>query len=223
MPRKSHRHNQRFSMHGIGLVVTGRGNYRVSGGAIQPVEPGCMFAVYPGPVFEYGPFPGATWEEYYFSPVGPGLSRWKNYGWFPADKAVHLVSNVSYLIELYHELFDVLRRDAAGNADRAAAIAERLVIEMYFGRTDASHGAGSVHDVIAYCQTHCAEPIDFEALAHKYAISYSRLRHRICEITGMPPAQYLAVLRCNAARGLLGQTDLPIKGNCATDRHPRSV
>jgi len=211
MPRKAHRHKQEFGLHGIGLVVSGRGNFRVNGGAIQSIEPGCMFAVYPGPVFDYGPPPGATWEEYYFSPAGPGLSRWKKSGWFPADNTIHLVKNISFLIELFHELFDVLRRDAAGNAARAAAIAERLVIEMYYGRTASSSGAGSVHDVIAFCQAHYAEPIDFEALAHRHAISYSRLRHSLCEITGMPPAQYLAVLRCNAARALLTQTELPVK------------
>lgn len=211
MPRKAHRHKQGFGLHGIGLVVSGRGSYRVDGGAIQSIEPGCMFAVYPGPVFEYGPPSGATWEEYYFSPAGPGLSRWKKNGWFPTDQAVHPVKNVSFLIELFHELFDVLRCDSDGNADRAAAIAERLVIEMYYGRTAFFSGTGSVHDVIAYCQAHYAEAIDFEALANVHAISYSRLRHSLCEITGMPPAQYLAVLRCNAARVLLTQTELPIK------------
>ena len=210
MPQKSHRHNQQFSLHGIGLVAAGRGDFRADGGAIQPVEPGCVFAVYPGPVFEYGPFAGATWEEYYFSPVGPGLARWKKYGWFPADKTVHRVENVAFLIQLYRELFEALRRDAAGNADRAAAIAERLVIEMYYGRT-ASSGSGSVHDVIAWCQAHYAEAIDFELLARRHAVSYSRLRHRLCEITGMPPAQYLAELRCNAARALLSETGLPVK------------
>ena len=210
LPTKSHRHNQHFGLHGVALVVSGRGDYRVNGNPRQFVEPGTMFAVYPGPTFDYGPTEGGTWEEYYFSPDGPALSRWKKFGWFPTDHLVHPVKNVSLLIGLYQELFEVLRHDTAGNPDRAAAIAERLVIEMYYSRT-VSVGAGSVHDVLAHCQAHYAENIDFEKLAHKHAISYSRLRHSIREITGMPPAQYLAVLRCNAARMLLTQSDLPIK------------
>jgi AraC-like DNA-binding protein len=212
-PEKKQWVHQSFDGNGVGLVVAGRGTYRAAGGTTYRIEPGCVFFVNRGVHYDYGPTPGPSWEEYYYSPEGPGLSRWKEYGWFPTDGRVYPVNNMAQLIALFRELQATLARKGTDNVDRAVCIGERLIMEMFYGRVEeqsSDHGT-SAHEVIAYCQAHFQEEIDFERLARSHAISYSRLRHRICELTGMPPARYIAELRCNAARALLAESSLAVK------------
>ena len=65
-----------FAVTGIGLVTRGRGTYQVDDGPVQTIEAGDMFAVWPGPIFHYGPNPGSTWTEYHVCGVGTGVRRW---------------------------------------------------------------------------------------------------------------------------------------------------
>jgi AraC-like DNA-binding protein len=211
IPRKTRRNDQHFPGHGIGLVASGHGTYRCNNGRVQQIGPGSVIPVYPGPYFSYGPEP--EWEEYYFASRGPGLSRWIEYGWFPKEERPFTVRNMPPVLSLFQELMQVLSGSEVGNADRAVAIAERLLIEMRYRRTDLQpeKDRSAIQDVIAYCQYHYSESIDFEALARKHSVSYSSLRHRIRELTGMPPAQYLLAVRCHAARALLADSKLPVK------------
>ncbi|MBI3831628.1 MAG: helix-turn-helix transcriptional regulator [Planctomycetes bacterium] len=213
IPAKAHRENQVFHTYGVGLVASGRGDYRAGKGGLRSVEPGCMFTVYPGTFFDYGPPPGATWDEYYFSPAGPGVKRWIAYGWLPVDGSVHAQRNFPFLRDLFRELFQTLSSAGRDAPDRAVCIAERLLVEMYHGRTAFEERvcAPSIHDVLACCRHRFAEDLDFEALARAHAISYSTLRHRLREITGLAPAEYLTSLRCIEARRLLAETELAIK------------
>lgn len=213
LPAKAHREQQVFHTFGVGLVASGRGDYRAGKGGLRPVEPGCMFTVYPGTYSDYGPRPGSTWDEYYFSPAGPGVKRWIAYGWLPVDGSVHAQRNFSLLRDLFQELFRALSSDGLGSPDRAVCLAERIVVEMYHGRTafESRVCSTSIHDVLACCRHRFAEDLDFEELAREHAISYSTLRHRLKEVTGFAPAEYLTSLRCHEARRLLIETNLAIK------------
>jgi AraC-like DNA-binding protein len=203
-----------FKIHAVGLIASGRGTYQVDGGPVLPLEPGCMFTVYPGPRFDYGAPKGKSWEEYYFCLVGTGVRRLVGAGWLPTDGRVYPLSNPGAIIELYRELLRAARCEQPGDADRAVLIIERILLEMYFNRRSTQSplpSAKPVEAVLGYCQRNLSEEIQFENLAREHAMSYSLLRQRVREMTGLPPAQYLTSLRCDAARRLLSDTDLPVK------------
>lgn len=203
-----------FKIHAVGFLASGRGTYQVGGGAVQALEPGCMFTVYPGPRFDYGAPEGKSWEEYYVCLMGSGVRRLIRSGWLPIDGRVYPLSNAGAIVELYRELLRVARCERPGDADRAVAIVERLLLEMFFNRRlgqASMPSSKSIEAVLNYCQRNIAEPIHFEELAREHAMSYSLLRRRVSEMTGLPPAQYLTSLRCDAARRLLSDTDLPVK------------
>lgn len=214
LPHKKEWVHHGFSMHAIGLIVSGRGTYRAGGGPIRALEPGCMFAVYPGPEFHYGARPGTAWEEYYVCLAGPGLRRWLRNGLFPCDGSVHPLLDLAPLVERCREMLRVLRRGQPGDADRATLLAEQYLLELYYHRTAGRRARTpnpSLDAVRSHCQEYFAEPLDFQALAKRNAMSYSLLRLRLKQLTGAPPAQYLARLRCEAARTLLSDTDLSVK------------
>jgi AraC family transcriptional regulator of arabinose operon len=204
-----------FTMHAVGFIVAGRGSYQMGTGPVHAIEPGCMFTVWPGPKqFNYGALWGGVWEEYYFCVRGSGLERLTRSGLFPKDGRVYPLSDPVPIMALYRELIGAARGENPGDADRAALIAERLLLEMYYSRasTRAALSAGkSIEAVLQYCRQHLAEEIDFAALARQNAMSYSSLRQKIRQLTGAGPAQYVTALRCDAARKLLSATDLGVK------------
>jgi len=214
MPTKRQWIHHPFKIHAIGFLASGRGTYQVDGGEIHALEPGCMFTVYPGPRFDYGAPEGKSWEEYYVCLMGSGVQRLIDPGWFPVDGRVYPLSNTGTIVELYRELLRAASCERSGDADRAVVIVERLLLEMFFNRRTAHTPLSSskpIEEVLNYCQRNVAESIEFETLAQEHAMSYSLLRQRVREMTGLPPAQYLTSLRCDAARKLLSDTDLPIK------------
>lgn len=206
--------HHKFSDFAVGFVVSGRGTYRVDNGSVQAIEPGCLFPVYPGPTFHYGPVEGSTWSEYHFGLGGPGLQRILEYGWFPSDGIVRQLVNLPPLVEGVRELIRIAKRDGPGDADRSVILAQRLLLEMHYSqaRLQQSHTPSrTLAGVLDHCREHLAEPLDFEALARAHATSYSSLRQAMKKLTGMGPAHYLALLRCKAACELLSDTALSVK------------
>ena len=204
-----------FSVHAVGFIVAGRGSYQLADGPVHAIEPGCMFAVWPGPKqFNYGALWGGAWEEYYFCVRGPGLERLVRGGLFPKDGRVHALSDPAPIVDHYRDLIRAVRGERPGDSDRAALICERLLLEMFHSRAGARAAmtpGKPIEAVVQYCRQHLAEDIDFAALARQNAMSYSLLRQKIRQLTGAGPAQYLTALRCDAARKLLSGTDLAVK------------
>ncbi|MCZ7649231.1 MAG: AraC family transcriptional regulator [Planctomycetota bacterium] len=206
--------NHRFNDYAVGFVTSGRGTFQLDGGPVRNIEPGCLFPVFPGPVFHYGPLPHTAWCEYHFGVSGPGLQRLIDAGVFPADGSVHQLVNVAPLVEGIRELLRVVRRAGPGDADRAVLMAERLLVEMYYSRESlqqAQTPSTSMQAVLEHCRRHFQVDVDFKALAAAHAMSYSTLRQSLRKLTGQAPAHYLTTLRCDAARTLLSDTDLSVK------------
>ena len=107
----------------------------------------------------------------------------------------------------------IYKRGGPGDSDRAILMSEMLLLEIKLRRVDAPHQAPvtkAIERVLAYCEKHLAEPIDFQQLASDHAMSYSALRQRVRRAAGLPPGQYLIRLRCEAACRLLNQTALSV-------------
>jgi AraC-like DNA-binding protein len=218
MPAKQTWIDHRFDDPGIGFVVSGQGEYRVDNGPVREIRPGTQFAVYPGARFHYGPSGSAgqapSWEEYYVIFQGAGVKRWEKAGWFFRDGSVHPLVDLGPIVERFRELIRVVERSGVGDADRAAVMTERLLLEMYYSRAsvrESRHPTAAMEAVLGHCHEHFAEPIDFEILAERHAMSYSHLRQQMRKLTGVPPHQYVIRLRCEAARRMLSDTDLAIK------------
>jgi len=214
LPAKDQWIHQRFHMHAIGVVTAGTGTYQVDHGPIHKVSPPCVFSVYPGPRFHYGPTDSGTWQERFICLDGSRIRKWKRAGWVFTDGLVYPLGDVTEVLTQHRLLLDTLHRGRVGDGDRSIAIAHRLLIEIYYARTAAHHAtpaAPIVQAVMDYCRDHLAEQIDFEEIAARHAMSYSYLRQQMHRVTGHPPARYLTRLRCETAGRLLGESDLTIK------------
>ncbi|MBI1336252.1 MAG: helix-turn-helix domain-containing protein [Phycisphaera sp.] len=213
-PRKTSRIHHRFQMFGVGLVLGGHGTYRVGDGPVREIVPPCAFVVYPGPIFDYGPDEGTTWEERHVCVVGPGVSRWIEAGWVWRGDEPRQVGDTSVAVALHNELLTYLRRGQPGDSDRAMLTAERFLMELYYAQKRSRHGSAphaSIHRVIEDLRTHHCDALDLRAIARRHSMSYSHLRQQVRRHTGLPPAKYVTRLRCDTAGRLLTDTDMSVK------------
>ncbi len=134
LPFKENWVHHRFSGFTVGFVVRGAGQYRMSKGPEHAILPGTLFCVHRGPVFHYGSQHGSTWEEYYLVVHGTGLRRWLKQGWLWTDGTVRQVQDSAAMAARFQELRLLLARGGPGDRDRAVSVAERVLLEGYFGQ-----------------------------------------------------------------------------------------
>ncbi|MBV8048131.1 MAG: helix-turn-helix domain-containing protein [Paludibacterium sp.] len=76
---------------------------------------------------------------------------------------------------------------------------------------DALIGAGVLSPLMDWAQRHLAEPITLDQLARRALTSPRTLTRRFVEQTGMPPLQWLGVMRVRRAQQLLETTALSVE------------
>jgi len=91
-------------------VVGGRGTFRAGNGPTLTVGPGSFFTGWPGPVFNYGPPAGETWEEYFITLTGPRVKRWIAQGIFPQSPAIFRAGVLAEQVEEFHHILNICTR-----------------------------------------------------------------------------------------------------------------
>jgi AraC family transcriptional regulator, arabinose operon regulatory protein len=214
LPRKTDWIHHRFNLFAFGLVTLGEGQYSMNDGPAVRLRPGSLFAVFPGPVFHYGPDPGTAWEEYHVGLFGNDARPWIESGAFPRDGSVRRIGDLEATVAAFQALLALMRRSGPGDIDRAILGAQRLLVDLFYGQAHmakAERRPRRIEQVLDLVRARLDERVSFQKLAKTHGVSYSRLRHQIREATGLPPAQYLTRLRCQHACALLVEGDLSIK------------
>jgi AraC-like DNA-binding protein len=199
--------------HAIVFVAAGSGVFRSAGRAAQPVGPGSMWTIVPGVRYAYSPAPGGWWEEFYITFAGAGVERWYQRGWLTRQQRVFRLAPIGPLVAAITGIVRTMQEGTPAASDRAVLMTERLLFDMSLARVDGP-GAPAADDAISaaisHLHQHLAEDVDLERLARRVGLSYTSLRRGILAATGEPPARCLRRLRCETAKKLLAETDLPI-------------
>jgi AraC-like DNA-binding protein len=210
LPRKTSQVHARFEYPAVGLIVAGEGFFQAGKGPPAIVRPGTVISVYPGVVFNYGPT--KCWSEYYIGFCGPHADSLLTSGLISRAVQPRYVSELAVAVNAFAEVIRYWKRAQPGDADRACLRGQQLLVDMLTGALASSSGwIDPIESVLAECRRRLREPLDFVALARQHEISYSLLRLRILQRTGLSPAKYLTWLRCEAAAMLLATTSKSIK------------
>lgn len=102
----------------------------------------------------------------------------------------------------------------------AAEVARQLVVYLRRagGQSQYSHSlqaqaeaTDTIRDITVWVSEHLHEPLGIDTLALKFGMSQRNFARRFRKETGQSPAAYIAKVRVERARGLLTETDLPIR------------
>ncbi len=219
LPQKRDWIHQRFQFFALGWVLSGTGTYQVDKGPIQPVNPGSVFTVYPGPTFHYGPkdplsIAAPTWEECFVIFRGPNIKHLLKNHLFFTDAKVHPAPPPPSLVPRWRQMVDLTRSTNPGDHDQALLMALGFLLEVEHARLIAKQPRTTDPLIDAARQRLAAlhaTPISLTSLAAQLQVSYSTLRQRFTAATGKGPAHWLAQHRCENAQRLLADTDAPIK------------
>jgi AraC family transcriptional regulator, arabinose operon regulatory protein len=219
IPKKRDWIHHRFEFFALGWVLSGHGTYQVDSGPIQPVYPGSVFTVYPGPTFHYGAkdpisISPPTWEECFLVLRGPGIKHLIKHDLFFTDAKVHPAPPPPSLVPRWRQMVDLTRSSNPHDRDQALHMALGFLLEARRARHLAQQSPVTdplVDAAKARLTTLHTSDIHLPSLASQLGVSYSTLRQKFAASTGHGPAHWLAQHRCQIAQKLLADTDTPIK------------
>ncbi len=210
--RTMQRENADFKEWAFVVITGGAGYYQVQGGERQKVEAGSWFCLFPGVVFNYGPYEGGYWDEYYFTVEGDRVDEWLQ-DWLHEP---HLVKSASVDEALLHKMemmFMLIDSGVPSNLDRAAMILESLLYELVAqgDQAEAGNRGRSALKIIDDISRSLYLPHEAEDIASRHHISVSTLRRIVLEYTGYPLNEFIHRLKIAEAKNILLNTDMSVK------------
>jgi len=163
----------------------------------------------PGPHIRFHPAPGHLfWVHRYVAYKGPLAARWNAAGL--QLSAPQQVARRAHYVALFDALLEQAQRPTRWAALRAANLLERVLLELAEER--AQPAARETWLEIALERLGAAESApDYPALSAELNMGLSTLRRKFRQATGSALHAYALQCRTQAARNLLGDSDLPIK------------
>ncbi len=165
---------------------------------------------FPGPRIRMMPAPGCpSWVHRYVAFKGPLVARWQAEGLMPA------VPQPAVPIDSHAHRFDKLLASVRGSRRwdmlRAINSLEQVLIDLAEERGTPTEGHAWQRRVLDVLDTTNEFSPDYESVAGECGVSLRTLRERFRRLCGTPLHHYAVTRRLARARGLLGDTDMPIK------------
>ena len=206
------RRQARFHHWAVVYIAGGSGTYQADGGEIQAVREGSLFFFYPGASFDYGPTPGATWDEYYCTIEGSRIEEWLD-SWLTDTHKVRQVGALDIYAHRLARIFSLMDSGAPGDPDRAALQLESLLFEFVLGArslqgTDRADTAAKLLEDLAQS---VYERFDPARICERHHLSLSTLRRLVRKSSGYPLNEHMHRLKIAEAKNRLLNTDDSVK------------
>lgn len=201
-----------FEHWAVVYIVSGEGMYMEIGGEVQQVREGSLFFFRPGYSYNFGPSPGGNWDEYYINFIGTRVSEWLESGLI-AGGNVFQANSVKGLLTSFEEVLERMESGAPADADRAALLLEKLLMECSFiiEEKNWSSQADYMRKIREDLNSCIYGDMDLVQIAAKHHISMSTLRRLIRRSSGYPLHDYIHRLKMAEAKNLLLNTPLQVK------------
>lgn len=196
------------------LLEEGRGEAELRGRRFA-LEQGTLLALPPGRWHRYRPDPATGWTTLWVGFGGDMADRIAGIAGLGPDGGVRNLSSRMAVRERFSATVSELLADGGARAFWAAARLHVLVAAIAEEAPDGTGGARARReDVVrraqAHLAEHCAEVVDYEALAASLGVPYRTFRHHFHRACGVPPHRYRMLVRLERAKRLLESSDLPV-------------
>lgn len=190
------------------FIRSGRGRFESRDLALRTVGPGDVFVLPPQSWHRYAPNPTTGWEERWIELEGPVVERLMEAGPLEPGARVIPCRRPKELERVLSEVHAKLSGTQASSHDAERGALGLQALAMVLG--DKSSG-GAHPERVAWVRraeqliaSDLRDAPRAEVLAQKLGVSYSHFRREFRRLTGMAPHRYLARLRLDRARRLLG-------------------
>lgn len=171
-----------------------------------------VWAAFPGPLIRFRAGSGhPCWSHRYVAASGPQVMRWLAEGLWPSSPQA---APEPGWVNRFDEMIDLAARTDAWSIRRAANTLERVLIDLAEARTRTDAKApwlAETLDRLDRDAASCGPAVDYAAIAAAGGCGLSTLRRKFRQATGLSLHQYVLQSKVQAARDLLGSTDMTIK------------
>ena len=197
------------------LIETGRGEAEFNGRRFA-LKPGMLLILPPGCWHRYRPDSATGWTTQWVGFGGDMATRIMAVAGF--DTAVCSVENLTANAAVRNGFATTIAGMVTDGGVHAFSAAARLhlLIAMLAEKSIAEPGNAEARrrNVVFQAQTylteHCAEIVDYEALAESLGVPYRTFRHFFTAICGVPPHRYQLLMRIERAKRLLESSNTPV-------------
>jgi len=192
------------------LIRSGRGRFESRDTAVRIVGPGDVFVLPPQSWHRYAPDPATGWEELWIEIEGPVVERLTGTGLMMPGARVTACGRP---VDLERVLGEVHAKLSGAHASSHDAERGALGLQALAMVLDETMPGGANPERSAWVQQaerrlaadlrNAPRP---EVLARELGVSYSHFRREFRRVTGMAPHRYLARLRLDRVRRLLGSS-----------------
>lgn len=206
------RRQAKFNHYAVVYISGGSGTYRIHGQEKQHVGKGSFFLFFPDTLFDYGPSPNETWDEYYFTIEGSRIQEWLTTWLTEPDRVRQTGTDDAYQSKM-DRIFMLMESGNPGHLDRAALLLESLLYEWMLnsqpgGVTEAADPITKLMDDLL-ASIH--EPFDADRVCERHHISLSTLRRTVHKYTGYSLHEYVHRLKISEAKNMLLNTRNSVK------------
>lgn len=193
-------------------IASGCGTYMEAQGKEHQVQEGSLFFFRPGYSYNFGPLPGGSWDEYYINFNGTRVAEWLEAGLI-AGGNVFQAQSILGLSTLFEEVLERMESGEPADADRAALLLERMLLECSFIIEEKTWNAHAdymrqIREDLNLC---IYGDMNLEEIAAKHHISMSTLRRLVRRSSGYPLHEFVHRLKMAEAKKLLLNTTLQVK------------
>lgn len=204
-----------LSEYQIVYISAGSGWFKAAGTGKQKIEAGHVILLFPGIRHSYAPSPATGWDEHWVGFDGDFVRQVMRRRFFNQRQPVLNGGNEEKLLALFNEMIETTHNNSPASQQILSAITINILALLYSGLQ--SNGAPDepgmkvIQEAIVRMREAAETPLDIEALARGFNVSYRSFRRAFARHTGLSPHRYLQEIRLARARTLLSQSSLSIK------------
>lgn len=191
-------------------ITHGQGTFWSAETGELPIQPGSALLLFPGIRHKYSPDPETGWTEQWFGFKGDVASRIMDYYFTPEHPLFHigLMPDVTHLFE---KIRGSSQKYSTGLRRLISITAHEILIRLQIATETNKADDNEIRQLCYHIEEHYSETIDFQKYSQSIGISYSTLRRRFKQYTGLAPNQYQLDAKIRNAKELLNNSDLSIQ------------
>lgn len=198
------------------FITQGHGQFESRATGTQVVEAGTALVILPGVWHRYAPDRATGWVEQWIELRGTVVSALVARGTLSPKQAVVRIERTLELTSLFDAIQARLAGEAVLACDPERGALGLQVLALVAAAREQGPAARSMQLLIGRAERLLADSVEnappMPELARRLGVAYSHFRREFKRQTGLSPHRYLAQMRLEKARRLMGATDEPLKG-----------
>ncbi len=187
-------------------ITKGKGCFETAHSKRHQVVPGCMLFIFPGVWHRYRPDCNTGWQEFYVGFTGDTIHKLIDAQFFTPEKTFFQIGLHENIIQLYDEIFETIKEEKSGYQQYASGIIFHLLSQLLFisrNKPIEKQTEKLIQQAKITINHNLNTEINWQDLAKKLNVSYSKFRKDFKNYVGISPAHYHTQLKINKAKELL--------------------